>query len=99
MDSEKTERYSSFVIPLPLQRLPDGPDAVHASVVEEEDRVEGGVVQTAHGILATSSQPQVHGVVRDFELDLKVAEGGLLQGQQHVVQEVVVVEQIRLGVT
>ena len=66
--------------PVSLQSLPHGPDPVHVGVVQEEHRVEGGVVDAAHGVLSPTAQEGVDGVVGHFQLDLEVAEGGLLQG-------------------
>ena len=53
-----------------LQLLPDGPDLVHEGVVHEEDGVVGGVLQRGHGVLLSSANQVVHGVVGHLELNL-----------------------------
>ena len=40
-------------------------------MMQDEGRVVGGVVEVPHAVLLAASQPQVHGIVGNLELDLE----------------------------
>lgn len=81
---------------LDLQCLPYGPQPVHIGVVQDEDRVEGAVVESGQRELREASHHKVRKVVDDLELHLKVAEVSLLEGQQHSIEEIGVVAELRV---
>ena len=56
-------------------------------MVQVEDGVEGAVVERGQGIGCEAAHQEVDGVVDNLELNLKVAVVGLLEGQQHGVEE------------
>ena len=56
-------------------------------MVQEEDGVEGAVVERGHGVGREATDQEVDGVVHDLHLNLKVAVVRLLEGQQHGVEE------------
>ena len=64
--------------------------------MQVEDGVEGAVVERGHGVGRVAAHQEVDSVVHHLELNLKVTVVGLLEGQQHGVEERRVVAKARV---